>query len=48
MPVSFFDSWITPTEHFFVRDNERMPQINLADWKLSVTGEVARPQTLTM
>jgi DMSO/TMAO reductase YedYZ molybdopterin-dependent catalytic subunit len=48
MPVSFFDSWITPTEHFFVRDNERMPQINLADWRLSITGEVARPQTLTL
>src|ERR1700720_2888768 len=48
MPVSFLDSWITPSEHFFVRDNERMPQINLADWRLSITGEVARPQTLAM
>jgi sulfite oxidase len=48
MPVSFLDSWITPTEHFFVRNNEHMPQVNLADWKLSITGEVARPMTLTM
>ncbi len=48
MPVSFFDSWITPTEHFFVRNNEHMPQIHLAEWKLSITGEVARPLTLTM
>src|ERR1700733_13244817 len=24
MPVSFFASWITPTEHFFVRNNEHM------------------------
>jgi sulfite oxidase len=48
MPVSFLDSWTTPTEHFFVRNNEHMPQVNLADWKLSITGEVARPMTLTM
>jgi len=48
MPVSFFDSWITPTEHFFVRNNEHMPQIDVAEWKLSITGEVARPLTLTM
>src|SRR6266567_3426281 len=48
MPVSFFDSWITPTEHFFVRNNEHMPQIHLAEWKLSITGEVARQLTLTM
>src|SRR5438445_3125315 len=48
MPVSFLDSWITPTEHFFVRNNEHMPQVNLAGWKLSITGEVARPMTLPM
>jgi sulfite oxidase len=48
MPVSLLDSWVTPTEHFFVRNNEHMPQINPADWRLSITGEVARPLTLTM
>jgi DMSO/TMAO reductase YedYZ molybdopterin-dependent catalytic subunit len=48
MPVSLLGSWITPTEHFFVRNNERMPQIDLAGWKLSITGEVARPLLLTM
>ena len=48
MPVALLDSWITPTEHFFVRNNEHMPEIKLADWKLSITGEVARPLTLTM
>jgi sulfite oxidase len=48
MPISFFDSWITPTEHFFVRNNEHMPQINPADWKLAITGEVAHPLMLTM
>jgi DMSO/TMAO reductase YedYZ molybdopterin-dependent catalytic subunit len=48
MPVSLVDSWITPTEHFFLRNNEHMPKVNLAEWKLSITGEVARPLTLTM
>ena len=48
MPVSLLNSWITPTEHFFVRNNERMPQIELADWNLSIRGEVARPVMLTM
>jgi len=48
MPVSFFDSWITPTEHFFVRNNEHMPQIEPSEWKLSITGEVGRPMTLNM
>lgn len=47
-PASLLDSWITPTEHFFVRNNEHMPRIKLADWRLSITGEVARPLTLTM
>src|SRR5690349_23213530 len=47
-PASFLDSWITPTERFFVRNNEHMPQIALADWKLSITGEVARPLTITL
>jgi sulfite oxidase len=48
MPMSLLKSWITPAEHFFVRNNEHMPEVNLADWRLSVTGEVARPLTLTM
>lgn len=48
MPIALLNSWITPTEHFFVRNNEHMPRINVADWKLSITGEVAHPITLTM
>jgi sulfite oxidase len=48
MPMPLLKSWITPAEHFFVRNNEHMPEINLADWRLSVTGEVAHPLTLTM
>src|SRR5205807_6351813 len=27
MPPSFVTTWITPTEHFFVRNNEHMPRI---------------------
>jgi sulfite oxidase len=48
MPLSLLDSWITPTEHFFVRNNEHMPQVDGAGWKLSITGEVERPVTLRM
>jgi DMSO/TMAO reductase YedYZ molybdopterin-dependent catalytic subunit len=48
MPVSLLDNWITPTEHFFVRNNEHMPRIDSAAWELSITGEVARPVTLKM
>lgn len=48
MPMPLLKSWITPTEHFFVRNNEHLPEINVVDWRLSVTGEVARPLTLTM
>jgi DMSO/TMAO reductase YedYZ molybdopterin-dependent catalytic subunit len=48
MPITLLDNWITPAEHFFVRNNEHMPQINAADWSLSIAGEVARPLTLSM
>lgn len=48
MPVSFLKSWITPTEHFFVRNNEHMPRTNPVDWKLSITGEVAHQLTFTI
>jgi sulfite oxidase len=48
MQASFLTTWITPTEHFFVRNNEHMPRIDTAAWTLSITGEVTRPVTLTM
>jgi DMSO/TMAO reductase YedYZ molybdopterin-dependent catalytic subunit len=48
LPVSFLDSWITPAGRFFVRNNEHMPRIDVADWTLSITGEVAHPLTVTL
>jgi len=47
-PLAAFTSWITPTEHFFVRSHMSRPTVDLAAWRLSVTGEVSTPLTLTM
>lgn len=48
MPLSGFSDWITPVEHFFVRSHHYTPKLDLASWKLSVGGEVAKPLTLSM
>jgi sulfite oxidase len=48
MPVSLLREWITPTPHFFVRNNELMPQIDVASWRLSIAGEVERPREFTL
>jgi DMSO/TMAO reductase YedYZ molybdopterin-dependent catalytic subunit len=48
MPLSFFSSYITPIEHFFVRTHVYVPTVNLNDWRLGVDGEVGTPLTLTM
>src|SRR6266516_7367216 len=47
MPLGGFDSWITPTELFFVRNNLLMPDVALDRWRLRITGEVLRPIELT-
>src|SRR5579863_7135825 len=48
MPPEFFDSWITPVPHFFVRNHMHEPSILDADtWELKITGEVEKPLTLT-
>jgi DMSO/TMAO reductase YedYZ molybdopterin-dependent catalytic subunit len=47
MPPEFFDSWITPVPHFFVRNHMHEPSILDADtWELKITGEVEKPLTL--
>jgi sulfite oxidase len=48
MPVSFLHDWITPVQHFFVRNNELMPGLDVANWRLSIVGEVAHPLELTL
>jgi len=47
MPVHLLDSWVTPVELFYVRNHLPQPSVNLAEWRLAVSGEVERPLELT-
>jgi len=48
-PVEHFHTWITPAEHFFVRNHMHEPStIDPLEWKLSILGEVEKPYTLTL
>jgi sulfite oxidase len=48
-PVEYFNSWLTPSNHFFVRNHMHEPStLDPAEWKLSIGGEVDRPYTLTL
>src|SRR2546426_691509 len=46
MPPEFFDSWITPVPHFFVRNHMHEPNtLGPSEWRLTIGGEVEKPQT---
>jgi DMSO/TMAO reductase YedYZ molybdopterin-dependent catalytic subunit len=48
-PVEYFDSWVTPVRHFFVRNHMHEPvELNAEDWRLSVGGEVDKPGTFSL
>jgi len=48
-PVEFMTEWITPVNHFFVRDHMFAPaKLNPSTWKLTIGGEVEKPVTLTL
>jgi DMSO/TMAO reductase YedYZ molybdopterin-dependent catalytic subunit len=48
-PVALLDSWLTPVEHFYVRQHMPTPTgVDAATWTLQVDGEVATPLTLTL
>lgn len=48
-PVEYFNTWITPVEHFFVRNHMHEPvTLDASDWKLSIGGEVEKPYSLTL
>jgi sulfite oxidase len=48
-PVEYFNSWLTPIPHFFVRNHMHEPNELDADiWRLTVGGEVDKPFTLTL
>lgn len=47
-PVEAFDTWLTPTNRFFVRSHFGEPAIGLRPWRIEVTGLVERPLTLEL
>lgn len=48
-PVEYFDTWLTPAQHFFVRNHMHEPStLDASTWKLSVGGEVENPYTITL
>lgn len=46
-PLADVHGWVTPTRLFFVRNHFDMPQLEIANWRLSVTGAVNKPLVLT-
>jgi len=48
-PVEYFDSWLTPVPHFFVRNHMHEPsELSTESWRLTVGGEVEKPIALTL
>jgi DMSO/TMAO reductase YedYZ molybdopterin-dependent catalytic subunit len=53
-PVVYFNTWLTPVPHFFVRNHMHEPSelnasdLQAKDWRLTVGGEVEKPFTLTL
>ncbi|MGA2377551.1 MAG: sulfite oxidase [Candidatus Sulfotelmatobacter sp.] len=46
-PVEYFNTWLTPVPHFFVRNHMHEPsELDPHDWLLSIGGEVGKPFTL--
>jgi sulfite oxidase len=48
-PVEYFNTWLTPVPHFFVRNHMYEPvQLDAHEWRLSIAGEVEKPITLSL
>ncbi len=48
-PVEYFNTWLTPLPHFFVRNHMYEPvQLDAHEWRLSIAGEVEKPITLSL
>ncbi len=48
-PVEYFNTWLTPVPHFFVRNHMFEPtELDPHDWLLSIGGEVEKPITLSL
>jgi DMSO/TMAO reductase YedYZ molybdopterin-dependent catalytic subunit len=49
MPPEFAGTWLTPVEHFFVRNHMFEPaKVNQTEWTLTIRGEVRKPLRLTL
>src|SRR5580698_8843377 len=48
-PVEYFNTWLTPVPHFFVRNHMHEPsELSAEDWRLTIGGEVENPVTLKL
>ena len=48
-PVEYFNTWLTPISHFFVRNHMHEPsELDAGDWRLAIGGEVDKPLTLSL
>ena len=48
-PVEYLNTWLTPAEHFFVRNHMHEPSaLDAETWKLSIGGEVEKPYSLSL
>ena len=48
-PVEYFNTWLTPVPHFFVRNHMFEPsELDAKEWRLSIGGEVEKPVTLSL
>ena len=48
-PVEYFNTWITPVPHFFVRNHMHEPsELTASEWRLSIGGEVEKPLNLSL
>ncbi len=48
-PVEYFNTWLTPVPHFFVRNHMHEPvELDPQDWRLTIGGEVEKPLTLNL
>jgi sulfite oxidase len=48
-PVEYFNSWLTPVPHFFVRNHMHEPsELSAEDWRLTIGGEVEKPAKLSL
>lgn len=47
-PASYFDTWITPNDKFFVRQHLPRPRVDRAGYRLEVSGMVGSPTKLSL